>query len=156
MKTGVARKTGNASKVTTNQYRRPIIRTLGQVTLKPHGTGKVDYTFASTLRINEPKAGGIKRLVSERKVRMVEHIDKRSLQLEPHAFVDRNTLGNTSVDVEVRRSVDTIQREIAECAWSRNTKNTRLDRGTHEPAGRIGRNIQDRRIDKEYTGRRPE
>src|SRR5204862_6328300 len=108
------------------------------------------------LRINEPKAGGIKRLVSERKVRMVEHIDKRSLQLEPHAFVDRNTLGNTSVDVEVRRSINTIQWEIAECTGCRNTEYPRLDRGTHESAGRIGRNIQDRRIDKEYTGRRPE
>src|SRR6185295_15535147 len=68
----------------------------------------------STLRGNSTERSGIKVHRPVNEVGMVQNVDCRTLQLKANSLCDLDPLGNAEVHVEVIRTREAVDREIAE------------------------------------------
>ena len=94
------------------------------VGLEPQLSDKVNTTRVSTLGGDQTEGGRIKILSPENEIGMVQNVDGRGLDLKPNrvfSFRYRDPLRHTKVEVEVMRSAEGVDREIAEGTRGRGT-----------------------------------
>ena len=94
------------------------------VGLEPQLSDKVYTTRVSTLGGDQTERGRIKILTPVHEIGMVQNVDGRRFDLKPNrvfSIRDRDPLRHTKVEVEVMRSAEGVDREIAEGTRGRGT-----------------------------------
>ena len=97
---------------------------------------EVDNTRISALAGDASEAGRVKVLRGVDEVWIVQNIQERRLQLTFNSFSNRNALHEARVNVEVIRTIERVDREVAKDARRRSGKNSALDLRTDEPTRR--------------------
>ena len=95
--------------------------------LEVHAAGVDDgRAEARPLCGDKPKGGRIKVLSAVYVIYMVQSVDRGHLELKPDPLGDRDPFDEAQVHIEILRTIEAVQREIAECSRSRSGHESRL------------------------------
>lgn|SRR5215831_13545849 len=123
--------------------------TISFVALERQLRNDIHVARSAALRSNSTEVSGVKVQRPVNEIGMVQDINCCPLKLEPDSLCDPYALGNTQVKVEVTRTIEAIDREIAESARSRSGHQTVLEFRRRGPAKRVGADGKEIWIDKE-------